>query len=119
MRETQFNFLVLMYSEKATQPTAMSLVSVAVGIHYKIDKILLCLTKMEACNKARTTTLNLVLRASVAFPQKASRQADTPGKRRPDLDKLFGTNHLAGSVEELTFGLEEEKTEFCNVWTVR
>ena len=28
---------------------------------------------------------NLVPRASVGFPQKASRQADTPGKRRSDL----------------------------------
>ena len=60
---------------------------------------------------------NLVPRASVAFPQKASRPADTPGKRRPDLDKFclaqtdvlrplkFARSHRAGSVEELTVGV--------------
>ena len=57
---------------------------------------------------------NLIPRASVAFPQKASRPADTPGKRRPDLDKFclaqtdvlrplkLARSHCAGSVEELT-----------------
>ena len=39
---------------------------------------------------------NLAPRASVAFPQKSSRQVDIPGKRRPDLGLfsaiLFGTN---------------------------
>ena len=79
---------------------------------------------------ARDALCNLVPRASVTFPQKASWQADTPGKRCLDLDKfcLFGTNtdalppfkftrsHLAGSVEELTVG---GKTEFGNGWTVR
>ena len=57
---------------------------------------------------------NLVPRASVAFPQKASRPADTPGKRRPDLDKFslaqtdvlrplkLARSRRAGSVEELT-----------------
>ena len=60
------------------------------------------------------TTLNLVPRASVAFPQKASRPADTPGKRRQDSDKFslaqtdalrslkLARSHRAGSVEELT-----------------
>ena len=57
---------------------------------------------------------NLVPRASVAFPQKASRPADTPGKRRPDLDKFslaqtdvlrplkLARSRRAGSLEELT-----------------
>ena len=41
---------------------------------------------------------NLVPRASVAFPQKASRPADTPGKR----PLMLARSHRAGSVQELT-----------------
>ena len=64
---------------------------------------LICLTPLSY--------LNLVPRASVAFPQKVSRPADTPGKRRPDLDKfclaqtdvlrplMLARNHRAGTVQ--------------------
>ena len=47
-------------------------------------------------NNTSENPINLVSRVSVAFPQKASWQADNPGKRRPDLGIfsaiLSGTN---------------------------
>ena len=71
-------------------------------------------THMETRLSKDAQNVNLVPRASVAFPQKASRPADTPGKRRPDWDKFslaqtdvlrplkLARSHRAGSVEELT-----------------
>ena len=69
------------------------------------------------CREVVISGANLVPRAAVVFPQKASQPADTPGKRRPDLDKFclaqtdvlrplkFARSHRAGSVEELTVGV--------------
>ena len=76
---------------------------------------------------------NLVPRASVAFPQKASRPADTPGKRRPALNKFclaqtdvlrplkLARSHRAGSVEELTVRVHcwRKRQSIGNGWTVR